>query len=1530
MKKQNDVLIYLFILLFLVPYGIVMGQRKMEKMDRGVVAMPSSASQIYVSWRHFATDPDDIAYNVYYSTEEQGTYTKLNTIPITNSTNYTAALRTANSSYTFIIKTVLNEVEKDEPGSFTVPRSTVASRIVKDISFEPLPAGYPKMAMTYCWPADLNGDGKYDFVVDRQNYGEAAQEDGGTINADYVSPKVEAYTSEGKFLWRIDLGYNVKPCTGHNDMITAYDLDGDGKAEVLVAVSEGTTFFDGKKVTAGNGTVTDYRNRAGSAPQWISVVDGETGVELDRIALPLQNEIKTTNSDQKWKDISGHFIIAYLNGINPSLIYQYKNRQENGNFTGAHAAFSFSNKKLKIEWAKLFFPGQADFHQVRVADVDGDGYDEFVEGGYVLNPDGTVLNKHEGVVHGDRHTLADIDPDRPGLEHFFIQQDNPNTLGMGIADPITGEIIKGIYQSAVGDVARGLCAAFDKTRRGLQFWSMMSSRVLYDSKGKMISGAYGAFPCEPLWWGPELSRYHINKADNAGANLTIENYNPSSKSFGRAYSIYNENNGHGTYYFRGNYGGRAAFWGDILGDWREEMVCARRDDTGFVVLSTWDVTSHRQYTLMQNPAYRVQTTARGYYQTADVDFYMATDMPVPPISPVQRADLYYTGSSWIDNNDLSGSYTDGKSIMFDLRAGGGIYTLSNTMSPSRVWLMNPKGKDYTFKGTGKFTGSMDLIKSMQGDVILNGDHDYTGITRISEGRLFLNGSLTGKVQVDARGVIGGNATLKGGIVLETGLNMQGGRIEPGFGEELGTLTIVGNVDLPGRNNLAFDIDQTKVAKNDLIQIQGNFNVKGTDHSIVINPVTTPQAGILTLVTYTGESNATVDNFKVVGLEGIPFTLKIENKSIRIEITKPRTAGSVEWKGEKSTLWDFYTRNFLNGTVEDIFVPGDVVVFNDNAINKTVSITENMPASAITFNNNEDYKVSGDGVIGGAGKLTKTGTGKLSLLTEENTFTGGIEVDGSVLEVSSLKNGGLPSSIGASSSNASNWVMKNATLQTTSQMATDRSINVTGKLTVNNPTTNNSVLISGNITGTNVSLDVTGKGTLSLQGNNSSLKDVTVKDGLLFLATPDANRQSLGTAKITLEGGTLRMFDINTSGNTGTFSNAIDVPEKAVARWELPSRWGISSKLTGSGTITINAPYVRTDFNGNWSEFTGIIKFTGRDIRLNNASARNLENAEVNLEAYLYVASNGSGGVSSATTITLGALSGSGGLSGLHNYIIGNKGTNTTYSGIIDGGAGRLTKEGTGSLTLTGNNFYTGSTTIDGGKLILASTTGSATGTGAVTVNNTGILMGTGTAKGKVTVNTGGAIMPGRTESVTATLILGSDLILNEGAKMVVKTTNLKNDQYTIGGNLTLKGILEIRNLGDTYEKGRSMTIFTAKTISGNFDAIEPAVPAEGLMWDISRITEGIISVTSGTSINEVKASSIKVYPTLVDDVCVVLLENNSEVAKIELLNESGMVIATTKANQQITEINMSKYNAGLYFIKVTVNGEFAVYKISKK
>lgn len=1466
-------------------------QRIVDKMDRGVVVVNKGSNKLFISWRFFATDPENIAFNLYRQVGA-GTPTLLNSTPITGATNYlwTVTGTALSIASRFYVKPVLNGVEGAEEGSWNLASNPFAGVIVQDVTFQAPPVGYKEMPLLFSWPGDLDGDGKYDYVVDRHPGG-LIDSESDTLSS--IMPVfVEAYNSDGTFKWRMNSGTNVKIASGQGDKLTVYDLDGDGKAEVCMAVSEGTTFADGTIIKNADGTVHDYSTVTGSAPQWIAVVNGETGNLIDTVSLSMFDEIKSDRVD-KWKDIGGQCSIQYLDGIHPFLTYQYKTRRSTGEFNGGTETWRLINGKLIKNWAHRFPREDREYegHQYRIADVDGDGKDEFVQISYTIDDDGSMLYSVPKIYHGDRHCLADIDPDRPGLEHFFIQQ--YNIIGMGINDAATGEMIKAQYLSSAVDVGRGICGAFDPNRRGMQYYSTISNNAMFDCKGK-LTGSNGSFPAEALWWGGSLCRAEIDAAGSAG-NPVIEAYDPSSKTMVRSVNLYKGySNGKADYYFLAPNGGRAAFWGDILGDWREELIYGRADNTGFVVISNYDITTHRQYCLMQNPAYRAQTTLKGYYETPDVDFYMATDMPEPPVAPVQTADVYMTS-----DNAFSAATMNNKSVMLDIRNTRSNISLNENLTPTRLWLMNPKGHNYTISGTGKFTGAMDVVKSLQGDVTFNGNYDYTGKTRISEGRLFVNGTLASPVQLNARGVIGGNATLNGGITLETGLNIEGGRLEPGNGAETGTLTIGGNLVLPGRNTLAFDIDETKTIKNDRIIINGNFTVSGTNNFMVFKPVTAIGAGEFTLVTFTGTSNATKSNFTVKGLEGIPYTLVFEANAIRLIITQPRTSAPVAWNGGNSTTWDFETKNFLKNAVADIFVPGDSVTFNDNAASKTLTVNETMPVSQLIFNNSTNFKISGDGAISGNGGLVKTGTGTVSLLTEENKFTGKVDFSDGILEVASLKDGGLPSSIGASSGDATNWIMRNATLQTAGQMATMRDMTVVGKLTVNNPLTSNSVMIGGNITGTGITMELTGAGTLNLQGTNA-FSSVNIKNGTLALGSIVANNYGVGAGTINLEGGTLVMRDANDMTNTGPWKNTIDVPEGKSAAWNLPMRWNFTNKLTGKGTLSIYIPYVRDEFQGDWSAFEGTIRLTtdgdGGEFRINNSYGYGKATIDLASGINLYHLSTG-------RTIKLGGLSGVSGakLSGDNTtWQVGgyNTGT-TTFAGIISGTGAKLTKEGSGIMILSNANTYTGLTDVTAGTLMITNTTGSATGTNAVTVRTGAKFGGTGIASGNVTVYANSFL--DLQNNVCAAISVGGNLSLatNSTFNADVNASTKQADVVNVGGTVSISGNLNLNNISAAaIASGNEFKILNATgAISGSFAQITPSL-SNNLVWDQSKLTSGIIAVKTITDTHDH------------------VFDGQKEVVKIEFFTLTG-VVATEFSKGFV--LRKTLFSDGSFQIKKIIN-----------
>src|SRR6476659_5250852 len=166
--------------------------------------------------------------------------------------------------------------------------------------------------------------------------------------------------------------------------------------------------------------------------------------------------------------------------------------------------------------------------------------------------------------------------------------------------------------------------------------------------------------------------------------------------------------------------------------------------------------------------------------------------------------------------------------------------------------------------------------------------------------------------------------------------------------------------------------------------------------------------------------------------------------------------------------------------------------------------------------------------------------------------------------------------------------------------------------------------------------------------------------------------------------------------------------------------------------------------------------------------------------------------------------------------------NTLISGVIAGVANgsTLTKDGSGTLTLTGNDTFTRGTTVNGGTLLVNNTAGS----GAVTVNNAGTTLGgIGTISGAVTVNAGANVAPGNGGNNTA--------ILNTGALTLASTSNFRVDinGTTVGsgydrlnvatGGVTITGSNLVVTVGTTLSVGQTFTILSkvaGGAITGTF------------------------------------------------------------------------------------------------------------------
>lgn len=576
-----------------------------ENLNRGVVAIPTEkGDSAVISWRYLEEDAMTTGFNVYRNGQ------LLNQKPITGATFLKVA--NDNSKETkFEVRTVEGKKETHQKdGSFTLKSN--ASR-----SYIGIPLNRPEDGTTPdgrrygysandCSLGDVDGDGEYEIILkwDPSNSHDNAH-DGYTGNVLF-----DCYKLDGTQLWRIDLGRNIR-AGAHYTQFMVFDLDGDGKAEVVMKTSDGTIDGQGKVIGDANAnyvTTTGKVGRILSGNEYLTVFNGQTGANMATV-----DYVPRLNSGD-WGDNYGNrserylAYVAYLDGKHPSVVMcrGYYART-------VLAAWDWDGKKLTNRW--VFDSMQNDLrgwsgqgnHNLRVADVDGDGKDEVVYGSMCVDDNGKGLyNTRMG--HGDAMHLMGFFPDSNKLQVWDVHENRRD--GSTFRDAATGEVIFQIKSNI--DVGRGMAADIDPTNWGLEMWSSASNGIR-NVKGEFVANGRVSTNFA-IWWDGDLNRELLDGA-------RISKYNPQSQ-MAEVIADYSQecsfNNGSKS---------NPCLEADIIGDWREEVIIRTRQSDELRIYVTEYPTEYRFHTFMQDVPYRISVATQNvaYNQPSEPGFYFGSD-----------------------------------------------------------------------------------------------------------------------------------------------------------------------------------------------------------------------------------------------------------------------------------------------------------------------------------------------------------------------------------------------------------------------------------------------------------------------------------------------------------------------------------------------------------------------------------------------------------------------------------------------------------------------------------------------------------------------------------------------------------------------------------------------------------------------------------------------------------------------------------------------------------------------------------------
>mgnify|MGYP002956671781 FL=1 len=572
-----------------------------EKLSRGLIGIPTEEG-MYFSWRMTLEDAAGLQFDLYRSSNG-GAEVKLNKEPIDRTSDFLDRTVDYTVDNRWTLKATTGEV-----AIWTRLKGEERNPYLSVPVCKPEDGEIAGESFTYtandCSVGDLDGDGEYEIILKWSPSNSKRPPQRGFTGNTYL----DAYKMDGTRLWRIDLGPNVRSGAATTNFLV-FDFDGDGCAEICCKTGDGTVDGLGHRI---GDAQADWRTwdkksptygKIVNGPEYLTVFEGRTGKELDS-----KEYIPTRYPLDGWGGVGGNcgndntggrsdrFTagVAFLDGKTPSpvMVRGWYGRT-------VVAAWTFTNGALKHTWTfDSAAPGWEAYsgmgnHSVTVADFDGDGCDEICVGAMTVDHDGKGLFT-TGLRHGDALHAGRFIPSRQGMQVFGVHENEGDneivkrTPAVAMFDGATGEII---WQDGLGqDAGRGVAADIDPRYDGAECWCNIGGLRRGDT-GEIISNRKPDSCNFTIYWDADPLAELLDHVSISKWNWNAESTDLLLKAEGVV-----SNNG-----TKGN----PCLSGDILGDWREEVIWASEDQTELRIYSTTIPAVDRRATWMNDRQYRL-------------------------------------------------------------------------------------------------------------------------------------------------------------------------------------------------------------------------------------------------------------------------------------------------------------------------------------------------------------------------------------------------------------------------------------------------------------------------------------------------------------------------------------------------------------------------------------------------------------------------------------------------------------------------------------------------------------------------------------------------------------------------------------------------------------------------------------------------------------------------------------------------------------------------------------------------------------